>query len=96
MNEKDVPSASLAKYPAYGSLLELKHWLECHGEKKSGRMQELIDRLRRCVAIGKTVDPKVDAGKWNELKKMRCRGETSSSQQLEKIPSGSWRKISLL
>ena len=45
LSERDIPGASLPKDLANGSVLDLKHWLECHGEKKFGRKQELVDRV---------------------------------------------------
>ena len=68
LSEKDVPGASLAKYFSNCNVEELKRWLECHGQKKSGKKPELIDRVRGCTRIGVKVDSKVDGGKWYETK----------------------------
>ena len=56
--EEDVPGAVLMKYPSECSVLELKRWLECHGGKMIGKKQELIDRVRGCLAINISVGPK--------------------------------------
>ena len=64
LSEEDVPGAHFSRDPAEYSVLELKRWLECHGEKKSGRKQELIERIRSCILLKKGIDPKVDYGKW--------------------------------
>ena len=49
---------------------ELKRWLECHGLKKSGKKEILVERVRH--SIGKIkADPKIDGGKWYNLKNNR-------------------------
>ena len=68
LNEKDVPGAALNKSPEASSVLELKRWLECHREKKSGKKDELVIRVKGCIQINKGVDPKVDGGKWHAMK----------------------------
>ena len=68
LTEKDIPGAALKKLPEDSSVLELQRWLECHGEKKSGRKDELVERVKGCIKIGKGVDPKVDGGKWYTIK----------------------------
>ena len=68
LTQDNVPGAKLLKDPAGCSVLELKRWMECHGEKKTGKKQDLIRRVKHCTLIQKTVDPKVDGGKWYEIK----------------------------
>lgn len=68
LTEKDIPGAELKKLPEDSSVLELQRWLECHGEKKSGRKEELVKRVQGCIQIKKGVDPKVDGGKWYTIK----------------------------
>eukprot|EP00795_Rhopilema_esculentum_P012142 gene12142-2747_t len=53
LSELGVPGAHFNRDPAEYSVLELKRYLECHGEKKSGRKQDLIDRVRSCIAFKK-------------------------------------------
>ena len=74
LSERDVPGTSLTKDPANCSILEDKCWLEFHTENKSGRKQELVDRVQACVAIGKTGEPKVYTGKWYEVKNLHSEG----------------------
>ena len=67
LHEGGVPGAKLSKDPSACNIEELKRWLECHGFKKSGKQEILIERVRQ--GIGKIkVDPKVDGGKWYNLK----------------------------
>ena len=59
LNEEDVPGVKLTNDPIACNNEELKRWLECHGLKKSGKKQELIEKVR--LSIGKIkVDPKID------------------------------------
>ena len=70
LNEEDVPGAKLSKDPTACDMEELKRWLECHGLKKSGKREILVERVRH--SIGKIkVDPKIDGGKWYNLKNNR-------------------------
>lgn len=64
LEEEEVPGAKLAKDPARYSVAELGRWLECHGQKKRGKKQELIDRVRGCIKIRTRIDPSIDGGKW--------------------------------
>ena len=57
--------------PEASSVLELKRWLECHREKKSGKKDELVIRVKGCIQINKGVDPKVDGGKWHAMKEKK-------------------------
>jgi hypothetical protein len=69
--------------------LELKRWLECHGEKRSGKRQELVDRVKGCIALKIKVDPKVDGGKWYEIK---TKSQTSSDiESSSKFPESGWK-----
>ena len=68
LTEKDIPGAELTKPVESLNVNQLQRWLECHGEKKSGRRDELIKRVRGCLEVGKSVDPKVDGGKWYSIK----------------------------
>ena len=34
----------------------LKRWLECHGQKKTGNLSALVERVRGCIALKLNVD----------------------------------------
>ncbi|KAJ7369714.1 hypothetical protein OS493_036996 [Desmophyllum pertusum] len=88
LTEDEVPGAKLTKPPGDCNVLELKHWLECHGEKKSGKKQELVDRVNGCISLKIKVDPKVDEGKWYDIKaKSSTSTDTESST---KFPESGW------
>ena len=77
LEEEDIPGAKLSKSTRECSVLELKRWLECHGGNKSGKKDELIVRVEGCMAmIKKSVDPKVDGGKWYDIK---CSGSSQGN-----------------
>ena len=67
LQEEDVPGAQLLKGPAKCTVEELKRWLECHGLKKGGEKDELVERVRLSNGVIK-VDPKIDRGKWYDQK----------------------------
>ena len=48
LEETDVPRAKLLKEPAECLADELQRWLECHGQKKSGKKQVLVERVIGC------------------------------------------------
>ena len=68
MKEDEVPGAKLLKEPEKCVAKELKKWLECHGLKKSGKKPELIKRVKDGLKLNLPVDPKIDGGKWYNLK----------------------------
>ena len=70
LNEEDVPGALFTKDPEEYSVVNLKRWLECHGLKQTGKKQCLIDldRVKNAIAAKTNVDPKIDNGKWYEMK----------------------------
>jgi hypothetical protein len=41
----------------------------CHGQKKSGKKQELVDTVRDCIGMKTKVDLSIDGGKWYNIKK---------------------------
>ena len=47
LKENDIPGAKLVREPSECSVEELKRWLECHGQKKSGKKHELVERKSR-------------------------------------------------
>ena len=61
LTKDNIPGAKLAKLTAKSSALELKQWLECHGEKKSSKKPNLIRRVEGYLTINKKVDPKVES-----------------------------------
>lgn len=69
LTEDDVPGAKLLKDVCECTVVELKHWLECHGQKKCGKKAELQERVRGSTLLDFKVDPKIDDGKWYNLKK---------------------------
>ena len=95
--EEDVPGAKLAKKPEMCSVVVLKRWLECHGLRKSGNKCDLIERVNQSIGLIK-VDPKVDGGKWYDLKKKGEVGQcssnaiTCSSSPILK-PVGGWKNF---
>ena len=68
LKEDEVPGAKLLKEPEKCAVEELKRWLECHGLKKSGTKAELIKRVKDGLKLNFPFDPKIDDGKWYNLK----------------------------
>ena len=98
LTEDDVPGAKLSKQPDQCSVIVLKRWLECHGLKKGGNKSELVKRVEQSAGLIK-VDPKVDAGKWYELKKngrnhSLTTNDYTSNAMLEMLnPVGGWKNF---
>ncbi len=95
ISEEDVPGASLSNDPSGCLVVVLERWLECHREKRTGKNQDLIDRVRGCISINKAADPKVDNEKWYELKR-ECLENNLTSVKLDKslIPKKGWKVFS--
>ena len=96
MKEDKVPGAKLLKEPQKCVIEELKRWLECHGLNKSGKKDELINRVRDGLKLNLPVDPKIDGGKWYNLKtKDNASIENTSSKtsiaSLGDLPGDGWR-----
>ena len=68
LKEDEVPGAKLLKEPEKCVAEELKRWLGCHGLKKFGKKAELINRVRDGLKLNLPVDPKINGGKWYNLK----------------------------
>ena len=68
LKEDEFPGAKFSKEPEKCVIEELKRWLECHGLKKSGKKDELINRVRDGLKLNLPVDPKIDGAKWYNLK----------------------------
>ena len=62
LEEKDIPGAKLVKDPSECNLEELKQWLECRGQKTSGKKGELVERVLGCLRLNTPLDPKVFNG----------------------------------
>ena len=54
--------------PSECSVEELKRWLECQGQNKSGKKHELVERVKGLLQLNVKVDPKVDGGHWYNVK----------------------------
>ena len=57
LEEKDIPGAKLLKDPLECNIEELKRWLECRGQKKSGKKGELVERVQGCLRLNLPLDP---------------------------------------
>ena len=62
LEEKDIPGAKLVEDPSECNLEELKQWLECWGQKTSGKKGELVERVLGCLRLNTPLDPKVVNG----------------------------------
>ena len=98
LTEDDVPVAKLKQPPSKCIIPELKRWLECHNEKKKGLKAELVERVERCILLKKKVDPKVDGGKWHQLKAAETvstpteQAQTSAQVSVPPLRQGVWKK----
>ena len=72
LEEEDIPGAKLNKAPSACSLDELKRWLQCHGQKRTGNKREIVSRVEGFISLKTPVDPKVDGGKWYTKKQLSC------------------------
>ena len=91
LTEEGIPGVQLTKDPTECSALELIRWLKCHGVKRTGRKQGLIDRVRGCIAMKKAVNPKIDHGKWYELRVTRLGNNLTTSRPHQSIPNQGWK-----
>ena len=64
LKESDIRGAKLVKKPSEFRVEELKRRVECHGQKKSGKKHELVERVKGLLKLNVKVDPKVDGGHW--------------------------------
>ena len=95
LTEKDVPGAYLSKDPSEYHLPDLKRWLECHGQKKKGKLPEVVEKVCGCMALKLPVDPGVEGGKWYELKKKgdylaSASSAAKDSSSAANTPSDGW------
>ena len=68
LKEDEVPGAKLLKEPEKCVVEELKRCLEWRGLKKSGKKAELIKRVKDGLKLNLPANPKIDGGKWYNLK----------------------------
>ena len=80
LKKDEVLDAKLLKEPGKCVAEELKRWLECQGFKKSGKKAECIKRVKDGLKLNFPVYPKIDGGKWYNLK-------TEDSASIENISS---------
>ena len=79
---------------------ELKRWLECHALKKSGKKAELINRVRDGLKYNLPTEPKIDGGKWCNLKtedsaSIKNTTSKTSIASLGDLPTDDWRLFPL-
>ena len=100
LKEDDVHGAELLKEPENCVTEELKRWLECHGLKKSGKMAELIKKVKDGLKLNLPVDPKIDGGKWYNSKtedsaSIKNTSSKTSIVSLDDLPTDGWRLFPL-
>ena len=99
LKEEDVPGAHFSKDPAQYSVVELQRWLACHGQKKTGKKQELIERVRGCMKINTKVVLSIDDGKWYNIKKQNSDAQsTAAASKVAKpmalqLPCSGWKQF---
>ena len=89
LKESDIAGANIVKEPWECSVEELKRWLECHGQKKSGRNHELVERVKGLLKLNIKVDPKMGAGHWHNVKSSINKENNDSIDFL--IPQVGWK-----
>ena len=75
------------KEPSECSAEELKRWRECHGQKKSGKKHELVERVKG-LKLNVKADPKVDGGHWYNVKSRINKQNNDSTNCL--VPQVRW------
>ena len=91
LKEEDVPGAKLSKEPHKCIMEELKRWLECRGIKRSGKKDELIRRVIEAQHMNLAIDPKVDGGKWYNLKVNNISDAHTLPISLGDLPETGWK-----
>lgn len=76
-------------------MAELQRWLACHGQKKAGKKEEFIERVRGCMKINTKVDLGIDNGKWYDIKKQKSAQSTETSKTATMLhsPSTEWKNF---
>ena len=91
----EVPSSKFTSCPEDYTVDQLKRWLKCRGSKQSGKRQELITRVKDCIASGNhhLLDPGIDGGKWLKAKEDREHGSnlTDHKSLVPDPPQKNWR-----
>ena len=49
------------------SVEELKRLLECHGQKKSGKKHEIVERVKKSLKLIVKVNSKMDEGRYSTM-----------------------------
>ena len=96
LKEDEVTGVKLLKEPEKCVVEELKRWLECHGLEKSGKKAKLINRVRDGLKLNLPVDPKINGGKWYNLKiedsaSIKNTNSKTSIASLGDLPTDGWR-----
>ena len=94
----EVPGSKFTSCPEDYTVDQLKRWLKCRGSKQSGKRQELITRVKDCIASGNhhLLDPGIDGGKWLKAKEDREHGSnlTDHKSLVPDPPQKNWRVFS--
>ena len=96
LTENDaVPGSKFTSCPEYYTVDQLKRWLKCRGLKQSGKREELITRVKDCIASGNhyLIDASIDDGKWLKAKEDRENKSCSNAKTslLTAPPEKNWR-----
>ena len=90
----EVPDSKFTSYPEDYTVDQLKRWLKCRGSKQSGKRQELVTRVKDCIASGNhhLLDPGIDGGKWLKAKEDREHGSnlTDHKSLVPDPPQKNW------
>ena len=96
----EVPGSKFTSCPEDYTVDQLKRWLKCTGSKQSGKRQELITRVKDCIASGNhhLLDPGIDGGKWLKAKEDREHGSnlTDHKSLVPDPPQKNWGVFSSL
>ena len=77
---EDVPGAVLPDPdPNKCKVAPLKRWLEIYGQKKTGNLKQLRERVIQTMKLKLPIDPKVDGG-----------GPYEKKEQLSKLRNAVW------
>lgn len=91
----EVPGSKFTSCPEDYTVHQLKRWLKCRGLKQSGKRQELLTRVKDCIASGNhhLLDASIDDGKWLKAKEDREDGSTLNTPKslVPDLPKKSWR-----
>ena len=96
LTENDnVPGSKFSSCPEDYAVDHFKRWLKWRGSKQSGRLQELITRVKDCIGSGShhLLDPGIDGGKWLKAKEDPEHGSnlTKHKSLVPDPPQKNWR-----